>query len=1658
MLFIAQLQAQTIVRGPYLQKGSETSVTVKWRTSTATQSKIDYGTNLNNLNSTENDNTPKVDHEIQINGLNPSTEYYYEVADNNGVLMPASTDLFFKTHPTIGTVQPISVWVLGDCGTGNTNARNVRDAYYNYAGNNHTDAILMLGDNAYGDGTDLEYQDAVFENMYEDKLQNTILWSCIGNHDGHSANSNTETGPYYDIFTFPTSGESGGLASGTESFYSFDYGNIHFICLNSTDADRNIGSPMYVWAENDIQNTTQDWIVAYWHHPAYTKGSHDSDTEYSLVQMRENFVPMLEDNGIDLVLSGHSHTYERSYFINGHHGLANTFNSFSHTVGANGDGDGKKDGDGAYIRTTNGNPQNDGAVYITTGSAGKAGAGSGNLDHQAMYYSVSDLGSCILEVDGPEMNVKFLRDNGNIDDYFTIKKETIICSAGAPCDDGNPFTINDLYDSDCFCNGTLIGASACVKINAGADDAEESAAGVMKINSSDIELVFDGSNQTTGFRFNNIEIPQGVTITKAYIQFTTDEESTDATNLTIQGEDTNNAGPFLAVNNDLSSRTKTSASVSWSPSAWNFVGASGLDQRTPDLSSILQEIVDRPGFSENNSVALFLTGTGKRIAASFEGNSAGAAQLCYTYKVVPGCPVVGELCDDNDPCTINDVIDNDCNCTGTFNDSDNDGICNINDQCPNFDDNLIGTFCDDGDPFTTYDIYTENCTCEGLPFTDTSVCRQVRDSKDDAEEKTNTGYVGITSGDLDMTVDDLENQMTGLRFDIMTIPQGASITNAYLQFTVDEVSTGTANLSIQGEAADNALPFSGASNNLSNRTNTTASVNWSPPDWNTVGAAGSDQQTPDLSSIIQEIVDRPNFARNNAVALFVTGTGTRVAESYDGNASAAAQLCVEFLPNGCTAGQPCNDNDPCTINDVYDTNCNCNGTFADSDNDSVCDANDQCPNFDDTLIGTACDDGDPFTTNDTYTENCICEGLPFTDTSVCRQVGTSTDDAEENNSNGNVNTTSSDIEMTFESNDQTVGLRFDIMTIPQGASITNAYVQFTVDEVSTGAANLNIQGEAADNALTFSGSANNISNRTSTTAAVNWSPPDWNTVGASGLDQQTPDLSAIIQEIVDRPNFVRNNAIALIVTGTGTRIAESYDGIPAAAAQLCVEFSTGCTTTGQPCNDNDPCTINDVIDTNCNCNGTFEDTDNDTVCDANDLCPNFDDTLIGTACDDGDPNTINDEYSTNCICEGTPGNSVCSRVNAGIDDVEENTSNGFVTTGSSDLEMTFDANDQIVGLRFNNITVPAGALITSAYVQFTVDETDSGASNLTIQGEAADNASTFSTTDFNLSSRSKTSATVNWSPPDWNTEGAAGPDQQTADLSAIIQEIVDRPGFSTDNSIALFITGTGTRTAESYNGDANAAPELCIEYSQGEALTFDLKVALEGAYNPTSGTMTNALYTLELLPGMLFSAPNNTGVETPAGQPYHIAPWTYQGTEGLNYSNSDYNPMSVDWVLLSVRTGVDASTEIHQAAGILLQDGSVAFFPNSDYRGSVPGPYYILIEHRNHIGALSTQAIAPQGGVLTYDFRGQNSWVPANGGFGQKELSPGFWGLYAGDGDQIFDPISYDINGADRILWNTENGLFFKYVPSDYNLNGEVTGADRILWNANSGINSAVPK
>ena len=408
-----------LARGPYLHVGTPTSIVVRWRTDSAQTSEVRYGTSSGNLNQIVNSSSTTTEHELQLSGLTPDTRYYYSIGTIGSQLVGPASGLSFKTSPAAGASSPVRIWTVGDAGSANGDQTAVYNAYKSYADSDYTNVFMMLGDNAYDTGTDSEYQAAVFD-MYPEMLAASSLWSCRGNHEGiHSGFD------YYDIFTFPKNAEAGGVASGTEAYYSFDVANVHFICLDSHGTDRSTSGAMYRWCEDDLQQNTLPWVVCFFHHPPYTKGSHDSDSTSDsggrMRDMRVNFLPLLESNGVDLVLSGHSHCYERSYLIDGHYGTSSTFSSGTHGVDM---GDGDPAGTGSYQKVTYGQAGNEGAVYIVAGSSGKLGGTAGGWPHKAMQYYAVKLGSLVIDVNDNVMDVRFLRETGAIDDYFQIVKGT----------------------------------------------------------------------------------------------------------------------------------------------------------------------------------------------------------------------------------------------------------------------------------------------------------------------------------------------------------------------------------------------------------------------------------------------------------------------------------------------------------------------------------------------------------------------------------------------------------------------------------------------------------------------------------------------------------------------------------------------------------------------------------------------------------------------------------------------------------------------------------------------------------------------------------------------------------------------------------------------------------------------------------------------------------------------------------------------------------------------------------------------------------------------------------------------------------------------------------------------------------------------------------
>lgn len=276
-----------------------------------------------------------------------------------------------------------------------------------------------------------------FFNIYKDNLLKKYpLFPAPGNHDYNDFYQFKATAQithdiaYYQNFSMPENGEAGGVPSGTQAFYSFDIGNVHFLSLDSYGKEEN-ETRMYdttgtqvQWIKKDLEafrNTKRGWVIAYWHHPPYTMGSHNSDKEHDLVKIRENFIRILERYGVDLIICGHSHLYERSRLMNNHFGMEATFNAAEHNLS---NSSALYDGSSnscPYIKDTG---TNRGTMYVVSGSAGALGRQQETYPHDAMYYSYNELGGAsMIEVNENRFELKWISADGQIRDHFVMMKD-----------------------------------------------------------------------------------------------------------------------------------------------------------------------------------------------------------------------------------------------------------------------------------------------------------------------------------------------------------------------------------------------------------------------------------------------------------------------------------------------------------------------------------------------------------------------------------------------------------------------------------------------------------------------------------------------------------------------------------------------------------------------------------------------------------------------------------------------------------------------------------------------------------------------------------------------------------------------------------------------------------------------------------------------------------------------------------------------------------------------------------------------------------------------------------------------------------------------------------------------------------------------------------
>jgi acid phosphatase type 7 len=289
--------ALAITRGPYIQNVTPDSVTIVWRTDTASDGRVDYGLTSSYTHYRTN-STAVTQQALTIIGLMPATTYHYKVSSGAGTV--SSADLTFRTGKGPG-YDSFTFVAMGD--------HNSLPAAHTEVANRvaiiDPEIIIDVGDLVYnGDST--SGWDTEFFTPQRAVMSRSCLYPAIGNHEGSAGN-------YLNYFILPSAN------SGTERYYSFDYANAHFIALDTHGSSYAAGSAQYNWLVSDLTaNQLKPWIFVYFHHPPYSSGSYGSD-----LNVRTHLAPVFAQYPVDLIFSGHDHNYEharaggRHYIVTG---------------------------------------------------------------------------------------------------------------------------------------------------------------------------------------------------------------------------------------------------------------------------------------------------------------------------------------------------------------------------------------------------------------------------------------------------------------------------------------------------------------------------------------------------------------------------------------------------------------------------------------------------------------------------------------------------------------------------------------------------------------------------------------------------------------------------------------------------------------------------------------------------------------------------------------------------------------------------------------------------------------------------------------------------------------------------------------------------------------------------------------------------------------------------------------------------------------------------------------------------------------------------------------------------------------------------------------------------------------------------------------------
>lgn len=369
-------QAPVITRGPVVSLATDSSITVEWRTDVPSEGSVLYGESALDHRVRVTGGTQ---HVATLSGLHDDTRYRY-VLEVEGWRV-SDPNMWFQTYPARGASAPVRFVAFGDSGNRSPAQMAVAQRLRSEVGEPRLG--LILGDIVYPGGQP-DGWDARFFRPYADLLRRWVMWPTPGNHDVRDYG----LAPYRDAFQVPTlNPEHDPL------YYSFDCGNVHFLSLATDGTSIEKDAPQLRWAQQDLADSKATWKIVFFHKPPYTGGTHPDDPA-----VIESFVPVLEAANVDLVLSGHSHNYERSFLVH----------------------DGRVvDRDPARYDKSGGR---NGTLYMVSGAGGQSGPLS-NPHHRFMARQLGHVnGYVVIDVAANVLRGFFRDASGAAVDPFSIAK------------------------------------------------------------------------------------------------------------------------------------------------------------------------------------------------------------------------------------------------------------------------------------------------------------------------------------------------------------------------------------------------------------------------------------------------------------------------------------------------------------------------------------------------------------------------------------------------------------------------------------------------------------------------------------------------------------------------------------------------------------------------------------------------------------------------------------------------------------------------------------------------------------------------------------------------------------------------------------------------------------------------------------------------------------------------------------------------------------------------------------------------------------------------------------------------------------------------------------------------------------------------------------